>query len=216
MICKSISRLHHFEHIKALLGSEILLNTPKPKGLSISIDDGPNPYAHAMIKLFKRENISASFFVLATKVQQNPEIARCLLEENHELCVHGYDHTIITDMTPDAFQRSLHRFDDVMREHNLPYKKIYRPPNGEIAPEYVEVLKTEGFQTVLWSLDSFDWEFNSKQIQAHFEQQRDLHQLTLFHDGVIGGSPFSTLKSLVALIRLCKKKQIPIVPMNLG
>ncbi len=216
MLCKSIINIHAYPEMKPLLGKSIRLNNASPKGFTFTIDDGPSIHALPMLRLFKRHDIKASFFLLATKILTRPDIAQKIVYEGHDICVHGYDHSIITEMSIDEFRLSLLRFDKVAKAHNIPYKKIYRPPNGEISQPYVNVLTDLGYVVALWSLDSFDWKLDAKQILNHFSQQDDLHQVSLFHDDVIGGSWFSTMKALVQVIALCNKRNVPFTPLQLS
>lgn len=215
MYCTSLKNITTFAEFKPLIQQSVMINNPQPKGLSITIDDGPSYHVLPMLKLFARENIKVSFFLLADKIQKNPAIVKQIANAGHDICVHGFDHQIITQMPLEQFRHSLEKFDQVAKSLNISYQKIYRPPNGEISVKQIDLLQQLGYKIVLWSLDSFDWKHNSQQIINHFKHQDDLNHITLFHDDVIDGNWFSTLKSLVLLIDLCKQKQIDILPMNL-
>ena len=67
------------------------------KRVFLTFDDGPTkqvtPY---ILNLLKSENIKANFFVIGTKVEQNPELVKREYEEGHFIGNHGYSHKYST------------------------------------------------------------------------------------------------------------------------
>ncbi|MCI8481595.1 MAG: polysaccharide deacetylase [Clostridia bacterium] len=63
------------------------------KTVYLTFDDGPSKTVTPLIlDLLKRENIKASFFVLGSRVELNPNIVKREYEEGHFIANHGYSH----------------------------------------------------------------------------------------------------------------------------
>ena len=59
----------------------------------LTFDDGPSRDVTPLIlDVLKEENIYATFFVLGSKVEQNPEILKRIYDEGHYIGNHGYSH----------------------------------------------------------------------------------------------------------------------------
>lgn len=59
----------------------------------LTFDDGPSRDVTPLIlDILKEENIHATFFVLGTKVEQNPDVLRRIYDEGHYIGNHGYSH----------------------------------------------------------------------------------------------------------------------------
>ena len=62
--------------------------TPE-KAVWLTIDDGPHPEdTLELLKLLKKHNARATFFVIGERVQKYPELARAILNEGHTLANH--------------------------------------------------------------------------------------------------------------------------------
>lgn len=59
----------------------------------LTFDDGPSPVTPSILDTLKQEKIKATFFVLGSRVDAMPEMAKRIYEEGHYLANHGYSHT---------------------------------------------------------------------------------------------------------------------------
>ena len=63
------------------------------KRVFLTFDDGPSKNVTPLIlDLLKQENIKATFFLLGSRVNLNPEIVKRQYEEGHYVTNHGYSH----------------------------------------------------------------------------------------------------------------------------
>lgn len=59
----------------------------------LTFDDGPSQTVTPLIlDLLKQENIKATFFVLGSRVEKNPDLVKRAYEEGHFIANHGYSH----------------------------------------------------------------------------------------------------------------------------
>ena len=63
------------------------------KRVFLTFDDGPSSNVTPMVlDTLKAENIKATFFLLGSRVELNPEIVKREFDEGHYLASHGYSH----------------------------------------------------------------------------------------------------------------------------
>lgn len=70
-----------------------IYSSSEEKRAFLTFDDGPSKTVTPLIlDLLKQENIKATFFVLGSRVEYNPEIINRIFEEGHYIANHGYSH----------------------------------------------------------------------------------------------------------------------------
>ena len=63
------------------------------KQLAITFDDGPDPrYTGLLLDLLQEHHIPATFFVVASNAESNPDLIRRMLAEHHQVAMHSYNH----------------------------------------------------------------------------------------------------------------------------
>ncbi len=62
------------------------------KVVYLTFDDGPTKNTLEILKVLKKENVKATFFVIGELSEQNSDILKQVEEEGHEICIHTYNH----------------------------------------------------------------------------------------------------------------------------
>lgn len=94
-----------------------------------------------ILALLARCDTRATFFVLGWIAERVPDLIREIERAGHEIATHGYSHTLLTEMTPEAFEEDLKKALEVTQ--GLAAQKIL----GFRAPSFTIVGKT------LWAVD---------------------------------------------------------------
>src|SRR5207245_6520228 len=98
------------------------------------------------------------FFLSGQWVTHNPDLARQIVQEGHEVANHSYDHPDLTQLSDKAIIWELDYTDqvvsDVMDTHTRPY---FRAPFGARDRRVLDVAAASGFRSIYWSIDSGDW-----------------------------------------------------------
>lgn len=70
-----------------------VLAVQKEKVIYLTFDDGPTKKnTPKVLEILKQENILATFFLIGTNVEQYPDVARTLKENNMAIGAHSYSH----------------------------------------------------------------------------------------------------------------------------
>jgi polysaccharide deacetylase family protein (PEP-CTERM system associated) len=86
------------------------------------------PNTHRILRLLRRHDVRATFFVLGWVADRCPTLVREILKDGHEIGSHSYWHRLIYEMTPEEFAADLRQSCDALSHiTGLPIK-CYRAP----------------------------------------------------------------------------------------
>nr|WP_316639883.1 polysaccharide deacetylase family protein [uncultured Roseateles sp.] len=182
-------------------GDYFLEGLTQQKTVALTFDDGPSPYTQGILDLLARHQVHATFYLIGQNLEQFPDLARAAQAAGHTLANHSWDHQHFSGQTPQALWANLERTSDAF-ERLLGFRpRLYRPPYGEVSDGQVSLLAGLGIKTILWSIDTRDWNLpsvvstdiiSSATLNAHGEA------MVLMHDG--GGVRSNTVQALEAVI----------------
>lgn len=96
-----------------------------------------------------RNQTKATFFFLGWIVERHPDCLRKVVDQGHEVAVHGYDHKLIYDQTPAAFRDDLEKTLEIIhRIYDGPVLG-YRAPSFSIREDTrwaLDIIRDLGFR----------------------------------------------------------------------
>ncbi|MCK0142842.1 polysaccharide deacetylase family protein [Aliiroseovarius sp. F20344] len=193
------------------------------RSVILTFDDGPSKkYTPAILDILKEHDVPAVFFVIGTRVQQHPEIARRIVDEGHELGVHTFFHPNIADISDFRLKLELHASQELIESVSGKNTNLFRAPYGfDENPEtpdearVLSVLSDENYVVVGIEIDSNDWmRPGSDEIVENVISHAKLNQgsVVLLHDA--GGDREQTVQALPRIIQSLKDADISIVPVS--
>lgn len=63
------------------------------------------PNSRRLLDLFRRHDVTATWFVLGWSAQKYPQLIREIFDQGHEIACHGYRHLRVDRMDPDSFRK---------------------------------------------------------------------------------------------------------------
>ena len=78
------------------------------------------------------KNIKATFFILGWIADQCPELVKKISDQGHEIACHGYSHTPIDLLTPEAFEADLKKAIDTIEKVTGQKIKGFRAPSFSV------------------------------------------------------------------------------------
>lgn len=160
----------------------------------LTFDDGPSQWTGAILDALAEFDSRATFFVLGERVYNHPHLITRMLEEGHEVGIHGWSHTSWPYLSQGALafeitdtRKAVQAFDPNFFTSARWKPKWCRPPHHAKTPEIEELVKHLGLQIVGTSLDPGDWFKDAAGIEEHI--RRDLHPNANIdlHDAVAPG-----------------------------
>ncbi|WP_186759074.1 polysaccharide deacetylase family protein [Arthrobacter alpinus] len=173
----------------AFVGSIVRVETEKPV-VVMTYDDGPEPGGtDRVLAALAEHHASATFFMLLSRVRTHRNLLADVLNDGHEIALHGIDHKKLTDLSmPQIRQKTLdgkHELEDATgREISW-----MRPPYGYQTLSSRRAVLSTGLEPVMWSSttwDSLDISQNERVLKA--VTGLSVGSILLAHDGRAGQS----------------------------
>lgn len=152
--------------------------------LAVTYDDGPHPvHTPRILDVLAAHGTRATFFVLAQPAAAHPEIIRRIVDDGHELALHGPDHqSLLERSTREAVQAITASRTLVEDVAGVPLR-FYRPPYGQHTPAQARAIHRSGLDLVVWSGDPRDWVHDTESnIVDRAMQQVFPGAILLLHD----------------------------------
>ena len=158
--------------------------TREEKRIAISFDDGPHPtFTPQILALLEKYDVKATFFMIGCNVALYPSVAKAVSQAGHEIGNHTYTHPHMRQISPEGLQEEVKKTEEALGAIGIEKPRLFRPPEGFRSDEQVRALEDFGYQTVVWSLDTKDWQGRaSNEIVSVVLNAVQGGDILLFHD----------------------------------
>ncbi len=146
------------------------------KRVYLTFDDGPSRDVTPLIlDILKEENIYATFFVLGTKVEQNPDILRRIYDEGHYIANHGYSH-VYSDIyvSKDTVWGEYSGCEEIIRNAlGIPEYSthLFRFPGGSSGGPYDDIKKESVKMFAENNVGILDWNCLTRDAEGSFPKE---------------------------------------------
>jgi len=188
------------------------------KEVWLTIDDGPNPHdTPQILELLKRHHVLATFFVIGQRVREQPELARAILREGHQLANHSETHAaaIFWCLPEGRLSREVVGGAQIIQEITGQSPRWFRAPTGMANFFLHLILREHGMKLIGWSARGFDGlRTNPDSIVATILRSVKPGAIILMHEGRRDrrGNPVNLRAIEMLLIRLKAEGYSFVVP----
>jgi peptidoglycan/xylan/chitin deacetylase (PgdA/CDA1 family) len=194
-------------------GAEPQSRAVPDKTIALTFDDGPDPvWTPRILDLLAKYHAKATFFVVGSRVNQNPGVAKRIVAEGHEIGSHTFTHTELA--AAPAWRRNLEMTltANAIAGATGYQTTLFRPPFGSepsalTTSDYATLQQVAklGYVTVLSDVDPKDWKRPGvPAIVKEATPQGGKGAIVLMHDG--GGDRAQTLAALDQLLPTLQKQ----------
>ncbi|MEC0167291.1 polysaccharide deacetylase family protein [Paenibacillus graminis] len=196
--------------ISRLFGYRVFRKGMGRSDFALTFDDGPDSlYTPLLLDLLKRYGAKATFFVVGSHAEQNPEIIKRMHDEGHLIGIHNYVHKTNWLMRPATVKRQIQRTDDIIFSITGERSTYYRPPWGIV--NLFDFSKRRQVQIVLWSAMFGDWKekLGAERLTEKLLTKLNPGEVMLLHDcgTTLGADPKAPEHMLVALERMLQEAE---------
>jgi len=172
----------------------------KEKNIALTFDDGPDPeYTIPILKILRKHNVKATFFITGKKAQEYPEIVRKLIYNGQELGNHSYSHRSLILKTMNYVKSEIEKTDEILKSFGIQGEILFRPPYGRIDAISIMVFWKLQKKIVLWDNSPKDFKYTSSEdIAKKVLKKMKPGSIIVLHDG--GGDRSNTVKAVEILI----------------
>ena len=200
--------LGHVAQIGGLAGSVLSPDT------ALTFDDGPGADTPAILDELARLQAPATFFVVAEEASRHPDLIARMVEEGHEVALHGWHHRSAWWKTPWGTAREIMVGRAVVARLAGRPPRFYRPPWGHHNLVTLILPGLLGMRRVLWSIAPDDWrpDRTPAVLARHVEQYLGPGAIVVMHDA--GGDRGRTLEALPAIVAAGNRLGLRWVPLG--
>lgn len=117
-----------------------------------------NEFIPGILDVLKKHQTKASFFLDGSWVSKNPDLAKMIFDEGHEIGNHAYSHPDLQKKSEAETVEELKKTNDIISKTlGIESPKWFGPPSGSFNQQTVEIASQLGMHTVLWTVDTVDW-----------------------------------------------------------
>ncbi|MGE5557865.1 MAG: polysaccharide deacetylase family protein [Bacillota bacterium] len=179
-------------------------------GISLTFNvDWGEEYIPALLDILNRYRVRATFFLTGSWTRKNTALARKIAAQGHEVANHGYSHEHIIGSGRNEVRELIVRNEKLLKEVCGRCALLFAPPYGEWDTMVVTTAGNLGYRTVLWTIDTVDWQ---KPLPATIEARV---KARLASGSIILMHPTDpTVKALPAILNYAASKGFTAMPVT--
>jgi peptidoglycan/xylan/chitin deacetylase (PgdA/CDA1 family) len=154
------------------------------KVIFLSFDDwGSDKNVTRILDTLDEYNVKASFFIIGSSAEKNPNLLRSIAEAGHDIGNHTYYHKVITKISPEELQEEVVKCHQALtgiigREPDL----YFRPPTLEYDEATINAVLATGFKYVLLSdISTQDYERSADEVVNYAVSNAENGGLIVMH-----------------------------------
>lgn len=157
----------------------------EPKRVFLTFDDGPNdPITTQILDILKEFGVKATFFLCGKCVELFPQIAIRIKEEGHVIGNHTYSHKRRNFLLLRLFSKEVEKAAKIIKGTTGVETLLFRPPWGFMRTRLRRYLGENGYQIILWDIDTKDWKrISAENIINNILSKIRPGSIVLLHDG---------------------------------
>lgn len=185
------------------LNPSVIRKTGVSHTVMLTFDDGPDPdYTGRLLDLLKKEEIHATFFLVAREAYKQEKLIMRMLAEGHVAGFHSVDHHNAMFRSFFHTRKDFQIGCEFLKEMGISHP-YYRPPWGLTNMFTWHFVKKHGMKMVLWNVMAEDWEARSTAASIADKCLRRVKSgsIICLHDGGrnSGGAPGAPGRTIQAL-----------------
>lgn len=112
-----------------------------------------------MLRVLEEEKAEATFYLTGRWAEKNEEMLQRIAAAGHELGNHGYsDNEVFPELDSWGMAQSIRKTNEIIFDAVGSYPLYFTPHKGEFNQLTLELVSRQGMRTVLWSIDTVDWQ----------------------------------------------------------
>jgi len=170
------------------------------KVVYLTFDDGPVPeVTPLLLDILKRENVTATFFMVGENAANHLELLQRVLDEGHRVGNHTYNHFRGTKYNVTTYIANV-----VQAANVLGGTLLFRPPYGRLTRDEKSTLLAQDYKIVLWDILTHDYDaaYSAEKIVGIVRKHVRNGSIINFHDSVKSGERMlSAVPQVIAELR---------------
>ncbi|MCL2484928.1 MAG: polysaccharide deacetylase family protein [Endomicrobia bacterium] len=157
------------------------------KKIALTFDDGPGAATEKILEILKDKNVKATFFLLGSRVERKPELAKKVAEEGHEVQSHTYSHISFfaykNEDKDEKMENELLKAQKSIEKNTGVKPYLVRFPYGYSKDDAKKVVEKNGYKIINWTFGC-DWDRKLTADEMHKKYSGHIRNGAIFlmHD----------------------------------
>lgn len=226
-----------FFHRARNMPVDLNVSCKKDNHYALTFDDGPSKNYPRLLEILKQNNVKATFFIVGSNLNNQEAVTwlRQAYQNGHFMANHTFNHDDLTRLNEAGIKETIEKTRALMMLALYPdtarvavSSRVVRPPFGNIDMAVDKILKNNGYTSVRWNADRYDWNMpgddpkTTETIIARIEQQFDyiaqmINKGERFNHSILDlNHDFSvtTIDAVDALIKIVKARGYEFVTLD--
>src|SRR5690625_4115926 len=154
--------------LKDLPASPIYRGHPEKEMVALLINvSWGTEYIPRILEVLKEQNVKATFFIEGKWAKENKNVVKMIHEQNHLIGNHAYNHPDMARISKEEMIKQIDQTNHIL-EAMIDYRPIwFAPPSGSFNDTVVKVAHDLNMETVLWTVDTIDWQKPSPEVMIN-------------------------------------------------
>jgi peptidoglycan/xylan/chitin deacetylase (PgdA/CDA1 family) len=188
------------------------------RGVALTFDDGPHPtWTPRVLEILASRGAKATFFVIARKAEEHPELVKAILAAGHAVGLHSYAHDRLMALRREKRVRDdLTRGIAVLERITGERPVLFRPPIGHTNPVVARVVDALDLVVVGWTVSGYDGVASTPVDAVVTRVRRDLRDgiIVALHDAPERGERKpAVVEALPAILDAIQAENLDVVPL---
>ncbi|WP_051267317.1 polysaccharide deacetylase family protein [Nakamurella lactea] len=185
-------------------------------GIGLTFDDGPHPQGTAaVLDVLAEYRVTATFFLIAEQLRRFPDIGRRIVDDGHEVAVHGWNHAVLCRQGPVSTRRRLSQAVELISDICQVTPRWFRPPYGVATGSALLAARSLDLQPIWWNRWARDWSTAATPESIIHRSTNGLRdgEVVLLHDSDSYGTPGSwrtTAAALPGILDICGRSGLTV------
>lgn len=127
------------------------VNTDR-KVVALTFDDAPAVGTTEILDILRHEHVKATFFLIGENISKEPNVAKQIVSEGHEVGNHSYTHKRMVFRSPSFVAREIEQTDELIRKAGYTEDVLFRPPYGKKFITLPWYLSQHDRKTIMWDV----------------------------------------------------------------
>jgi peptidoglycan-N-acetylmuramic acid deacetylase len=117
-----------------------------------------------ILDILKANNVKAAFFTTSSYISDNPDLAKRMIDEGHNLSNHTAKHLSQGQSSSNEIKEDILGWEDTYKKvlGLQPDTSLMRPPAGSYSVESLKIAHELGYKTTFWNYAYVDWDVNNQ------------------------------------------------------
>lgn len=137
-----------------------------------------------ILNTLKKAGVKASFFLVGTWAEKNPDTVRQIAMDGHDIANHSYAHFRMGSIGREKINSEIAQCGDLLEKLTGNECELFRAPYGDYNNAVLEEARRLGYFTIQWDVDSLDWKpgIGSDEILQRIRSKIKPGSILLFHN----------------------------------